>query len=320
MPQKSEKIAVKKQEIAFIPIEYIDRFPDHPFKVKDDEEMGWLIDSIRENGMQTPIVVRPKDGERYEVVSGHRRLFACKRLGLETIEAYVKNMTRDEAIIALVDSNIQREHILPSEKAYAYKMKMEAIRRMPGRKRNDDLSEKGAPVVHLSQNEKSRDIVAEEAGESREQVRRYIRLTELVPELLQMVDDERIAFRPAVEISYLSEEQQRDLVETIDTEEATPSLAQAIRMKKLSQEGKLDTDTIFDIMSEQKPNQAETVKFKTDELKAFFPERTAPNVMKQVIVRLLTAWQKSREQKKAAENVQGAKGDRKDKNRDDDAR
>ena len=310
---KNETVKDNQLSIKMIPVQDIDRFPDHPFKVNDDEEMEQLVESIKENGMQSPIVVRPKEDGRYEVVSGHRRLFACKKIGLEKVEAIVKEMTRDEAIIALVDSNIQREHILPSEKAKAYKMKMEALKRRAGRPSKDNE----CPVVT---NYYAADEVSKDTDDSSRQIFRYIRLTELVPEILNLVDENRIAFRPAVEISYLSEEQQRDLVEVYDTYEATPSLAQAIKLKKLSQDGKLDTETIFEIMAEEKPNQVETVKFKPDEIKRFFPERTSPDVMKQVIVRLLTAWQKSREEKQRAKSSAGVVPAKTGSNRDDTSR
>lgn len=233
------------------------------------------------------IVARIKEDQRYEIISGHRRVHACRRLGLKLIPAIVRDLSRDEAIIAMVDANLQREHILPSEKAAAYKMKMDAMKRRAGRPSKENVSPLGT-------NLRTDEIIAQEAGESRNQVQRYIRLNELVPELLEMVDRESIAFRPAVELSYLSEDEQRNLVETIDSEEATPSLSQAICMKKLSQEGKLDMDKIFSIMTEEKPNQAETVKFKSDELSRFFPERTPPELIRQTILKLLDAWQKSK--------------------------
>ena len=265
-PSKDEP---KKEKVRVIPLEYIDEFPGHPFKVLDDESMQKLMNSIEEIGVQSPIVARIKEDQRYEIISGHRRVHACRRLGLKLIPAIVRDLSRDEAIIAMVDANLQREHILPSEKAAAYKMKMDAMKRRAGRPSKENVSPLGT-------NLRTDEIIAQEAGESRNQVQRYIRLNELVPELLEMVDRESIAFRPAVELSYLSEDEQRNLVETIDSEEATPSLSQAIRMKKLSQEGKLDMDKIFSIMTEEKPNQAETVKFKSDELSRFFPERTPP--------------------------------------------
>lgn len=283
-PSKDEP---KKEKVRVIPLEYIDEFPGHPFKVLDDESMQKLMNSIEEIGVQSPIVARIKDDQRYEIISGHRRVHACRRLGLKLIPAIVRDLSRDEAIIAMVDANLQREHILPSEKAAAYKMKMDAMKRRAGRPSKENVSPLGT-------NLRTDEIIAQEAGESRNQVQRYIRLNELVPELLEMVDRESIAFRPAVELSYLSEDEQRNLVETIDSEEATPSLSQAIRMKKLSQEGKLDMDKIFSIMTEEKPNQAETVKFKSDELSRFFPERTPPELIRQTILKLLDAWQKSK--------------------------
>ena len=283
-PSKDEP---KKKKVRVIPLEYIDEFPGHPFKVLDDESMQKLMNSIEEIGVQSPIVARIKEDQRYEIISGHRRVHACRRLGLKLIPAIVRDLSRDEAIIAMVDANLQREHILPSEKAAAYKMKMDAMKRRAGRPSKENVSPLGT-------NLRTDEIIAQEAGESRNQVQRYIRLNELVPELLEMVDRESIAFRPAVELSYLSEDEQRNLVETIDSEEATPSLSQAIRMKKLSQEGKLDMDKIFSIMTEEKPNQAETVKFKSDELSRFFPERTPPELIRQTIFKLLDAWQKSK--------------------------
>lgn len=283
-PSKDEP---KKEKVRVIPLEYIDEFPGHPFKVLDDESMQKLMNSIEEIGVQSPIVARIKEDQRYEIISGHRRVHACRRLGLKLIPAIVRDLSRDEAIIAMVDANLQREHILPSEKAAAYKMKMDAMKRRAGRPSKNNVSPLGT-------NLRTDEIIAQEAGESRNQVQRYIRLNELVPELLEMVDRESIAFRPAVELSYLSEDEQRNLVETIDSEEATPSLSQAIRMKKLSQEGKLDMDKIFSIMTEEKPNQAETVKFKSDELSRFFPERTPPELIRQTILKLLDAWQKSK--------------------------
>ena len=285
-PSKDEP---KKEKVRVIPLEYIDEFPGHPFKVLDDESMQKLMNSIEEIGVQSPIVARIKEDQRYEIISGHRRVHACRRLGLKLIPAIVRDLSRDEAIIAMVDANLQREHILPSEKAAAYKMKMDAMKRKAGRPSNN--------LSPVATNKMPVDTAAEigsVTGESRDQIFRYVRLTELVPELLEMVDRESIAFRPAVELSYLSEDEQRNLVETIDSEEATPSLSQAIRMKKLSQEGKLDMDKIFSIMTEEKPNQAETVKFKSDELSRFFPERTPPELIRQTILKLLDEWQKSK--------------------------
>lgn len=280
----------QNEKIAIVPIEHIDVFPDHPFQVNDDEDMQKLMNSIEEIGLQEPLLTRRKEDGRYEVVSGHRRLYACQKLGLKLVQIIAKDYTRDEAIIAMVDSNLQREHILPSEKAKAYKMKMEAMSRQ-GKRSDLTLSPVATKLDTAAE-------IGDEAGESRDQIFRYIRLNELVPELLQMVDEDRIAFRPAVELSYLTEEEQQNLLETIDSEDATPSLAQAIRMKKLSQEGKLDMDCIFNIMTEEKPNQVETVKFKSTEISQFFPARTSSMEMRKVILKLLEMWQRNREKQK----------------------
>ncbi len=282
-----------KEKVRVIPIEYIDEFPNHPFHVNDDEEMEKLMTSIKEIGLQTPIVARIKEDGRYEIVSGHRRLYAMKKLGMTQISAIIRDMTRDEAIIAMVDSNLQREHILPSEKAAAYKMKMEAMKRRAGRPANDN----SRPLVG---NYETAEVIGEDAGDSGRQVQRYIRLNELVPEILEKVDDGSIAFRPAVELSYLSEDEQRNLVETMDSEEATPSLAQAIRMKQLSKDGKLDMDTIFGIMTEEKPNQVEVVKFKMTELESFFPDRMPAEIIKKQILKILSSWQRREQAREEA--------------------
>lgn len=272
----------KREKVRRVAVAMIDDFPEHPFKVKDDEEMEKLKDSISLYGVLTPVVARRCENGRYELISGHRRKYACKALGIEFIPAIVREMSREEAVIAMVDSNLQREHILPSEKAFAYKMKLEALKCQGKR---TDLT--CAPLVHKLGDGKSRDIVGDESGESREQVRRYIRLTELVPELLELVDDGRMAFRPAVEISYLTEDEQRDLVETIDSEDCTPSLSQACRMKKLSQEGKLDMDAIFAIMTEEKANQKEKIKIPAERLDRFFERGTPQAEIEKVIIAAL---------------------------------
>ena len=273
-----------QEKVYAIPIDAIDDFPDHPFQVKDDEEMEQLVRSIDNNGVLNPIIVRP-NGERYELIAGHRRRHACRTLGIKTIPAIVRELSREEAIVEMVDSNLQREHILPSEKAFAYKMMLDALKKQG--KRTDLI---GAPLEHKSK--KSRDIVAEDNGESREQVRRYIRLTELIPELLEMVDEGKIAFRPAVELSYLTHDEQTDLLETIESEDCTPSLAQAIRMKNLSKDGKLDMDMIFAIMTEQKPNQKEKIKIPMERLERFFPRGAPPKQIEDTIVKALTLYQK----------------------------
>ncbi len=251
-------------KIREIPIAEIDEFPDHPFKVLMDEDMEQLVDSVRRSGVMTPATVRQKEDGRYELISGHRRKKACELAGLETLKCEVKELTHDEAIIVMVESNLQRTTILPSEKAFAYKMRLEAMDRQGQRV---DLT--STPVVSKS---RSNEELADKVGESREQIRRYIRLTELVPEILQMVDERQIAFRPAVEISYLSEEQQYTLLEAMGYNDATPSLAQAIKMKKFMQEGKLTDGVIQSIMQEEKPNQKEKPAFKDERITKLIPK------------------------------------------------
>ncbi len=252
-------------KIREIPIAEIDEFPDHPFKVLMDEDMEQLVDSVRRSGVMTPATVRQKEDGRYELISGHRRKKACELAGLETLKCEVKELTRDEAIIVMVESNLQRTTILPSEKAFAYKMRLEAMKRQAGRPPKDNSSPLG---THL----RSDAELAEKVGESRNQIQRYIRLTELVPEILQMVDERQIAFRPAVEISYLSEEQQYTLLEAMGYNDATPSLAQAIKMKKFMQEGKLTDGVIQSIMQEEKPNQKEKPAFKDERITKLIPK------------------------------------------------
>ena len=281
---------VKSQEtVCTVPTSLIDDFAEHPFQVRDDEDMERLIQSIDNNGVLNPVILR-KNGERYELIAGHRRKHACLRLGISSIPAIVRELSRDEAVVEMVDSNLQREHILPSEKAYAYKMKMDAMKRKAGRPK-----ENSTPMVS---NLRTDEIIGEESGESREQVRRYIRLTELIPELLTMVDEEKIAFRPAVELSYLTRDEQTDLLETIESEDCTPSLAQAIRMKNLSKVGKLDMDTIFAIMTEQKPNQKEKIKIPMERLEQFFPRGMPPKQIEDTIVKALTLYQKHLKKKR----------------------
>ncbi|MCB6414116.1 ParB/RepB/Spo0J family partition protein [Faecalimonas umbilicata] len=254
----------KLSKIRDIPISEIDEFPDHPFKVLMDEDMEQLVESVKRNGVMTPATVRSKEDGRYELISGHRRKKACELAGLETLKCEVKELTRDEAIIIMVESNLQRSVILPSEKAFAYKMRLEAMKRQGQR---TDLT--SAPVV---QKLTSREKIAAKTDDSHEQVRRFIRLTELVPEILQMVDDRQIAFRPAVEISYLTEEQQYTLLEAMEYNDATPSLAQAIKMKKYNQEGKLTEEVISSIMEEEKPNQKEKPAFRDERITKLIPK------------------------------------------------
>ena len=260
--QSREEASLSK--IRDIPLAEIDEFPDHPFKVLMDEDMEQLVDSIKRSGVMTPATVRMKEDGRYELISGHRRKKACELAGLETLKCEVKELTRDEAIIVMVESNLQRTTILPSEKAFAYKMRLEAMNRQGQR---SDLT--STPVVSKS---RSNEELADKVGESREQIRRYICLTELVPEILQMVDERQIAFRPAVELSYLTEGQQYTLLEAMEYNDATPSLAQAIKMKKFMQEGKLTNEVIQSIMQEEKPNQKEKPAFKDERITKLIPK------------------------------------------------
>ena len=269
----------KREKVRVIPIQFFDDFPKHPFNVKMDAEMEALIESIREFGILTPLIARKKEDGRYEIIAGHRRKYAAKVIGLTELPVILREMTRDEAVIAMVDSNLHRERILPSERAYAYKMKMEARKRQGVR---TDLT--FTPVVSKLN---SYEELAHENGESREQIRRYIRLTYLIKELLDMVDDSRIALRPAVELSYLTVEQQKDLIYTIESEDATPSLAQAIEMKKLSQQGKLTADKIFSIMSQQKPNQVEKIKIPASRFEKYFTRGTPQSQIETVIFQAL---------------------------------
>jgi ParB family chromosome partitioning protein len=252
-------------KIREIPLSEIDEFPDHPFKVLIDEDMEQLIDSIKRIGVMTPATVRQKEDGRYEVISGHRRKKASELAGFETLKCEVKELSRDEAIIVMVESNLQRSVILPSEKAFAYKMRLEAMKRQAGRPSKENSSPMG---THL----RSDAELAEKVGESRNQIQRFIRLTELVPEILQMVDERQIAFRPAVEISYLSEGQQYTLLEAMSYNDATPSLAQTIKMKKFMQEGKLTDEVIQSIMQEEKPNQKEKPAFKDERITKLIPK------------------------------------------------
>ena len=274
----------EKEKVVMIPISSIDDFPNHPFQVRDDEEMELLANSIGSNGVLNPVILRA-NGERYEIIAGHRRKYACAKIGVAEVPAIVREMTREEAIVEMVDSNLHREHILPSEKAKAYKMKMDAMKKRAGRPSKENLT----PVVS---NLRTDEIIGEESGESREQVRRYIRLNELVPELLKMVDEGRIALRPAVELSYLTEDEQMDLLETIESEDCTPSHAQTIRMRKLSNDDKLSMDAIFAIMTEEKGNQKEKVKIPMENLERFFPRGTPPKRVEETIIKALTFYQK----------------------------
>ena len=275
-----ERAENRLPKIYDIPLSEIDEFPDHPFKVKDDEDMLQLVESVRERGIITPITLRRKEDGRYEIVSGHRRKRACEIAGLETISAEIKELSRDEAIILMVESNLQRSVILPSEKAFSYKMRLEAMKRQGQR---TDLTSR--PVGDKLDERRSGEILGETVGESERQVQRYIRLTELVPELLQLVDDGKIALRPAVELSYLNDIEQQDLAEEIGLTLATPSHAQAIKMRNFSKEGKLTPEVIESIMFEEKPNQREKINIRYEDARRYIPssvpyEKTGEFVLK----------------------------------------
>ena len=284
-------------KIRDIPISEIDEFPDHPFKVLMDEDMEQLVDSIKRNGVMTPATVRLKEDGRYELISGHRRKKACELAGLETLKCEVKELTRDEAIIVMVESNLQRSTILPSEKAFAYKMRLEAMKRQAGRPSKENYSPMGNNLEFST----SSDELAEKVGESKNQIFRYIRLTELVPEILQMVDERRIAFRPAVEISYLPEEQQYTLLEAMEYSDATPSLAQAIKMKKFMQENKLTDEVIQSIMEEEKPNQREKPAFRDERITKLIPKSVPKGQEADFVVKALEFYNRHLQRNKAQE-------------------
>ena len=286
------------EKVVRIPLVELHPFPNHPFHVRDDEAMQNTVDSIKEYGVLTPGIVRPREDGGYEIVAGHRRKHGSERAGLTDMPCIVREMDNDTATILMVDSNIQREDILPSERAQAYKMKLDAIRRKAGRPaKNAEISTAGNcdQVGHNYDGKRSVQIVADEAGESKTQVQRYIRLTELQPELQQMVDDKKIAMTPAVELSYLKPEEQQMLLTAIDSEQATPSLSQAQRMKKLSQAGKLNDDTRLDIMMEQKKPEKCELTFSGDVLRKYFPRSYTPQRMQETIIKLLEAWVKKRQ-------------------------
>lgn len=283
-------------KIRDIPISEIDEFPDHPFKVLMDEDMEQLVDSIKRNGVMTPATVRLKEDGRYELISGHRRKKACELAGLDMLKCEVKEFSRDEAIIVMVESNLQRTTILPSEKAFAYKMRLEAMNRQGER---TDLTY--SPMDNKLKGTTSAQKISEKSGDSQPQIYRYIRLTELVPEILQMVDERQIAFRPAVEISYLSEEQQYTLLEAMEYNDATPSLAQAIKMKKYMQEGKLTDGVISSIMEEEKPNQREKPAFRDERITKLIPKSVPKGKESDFVVKALEFYNRHLQRSKAQE-------------------
>jgi len=278
----------KREKVMDVPLSEIDDFPDHPFQVKDDDAMQNMVESVRKFGVLTPAVARQKEDGQYELVSGHRRKRACDLAGIDTLPVIVRQMSRDEAIIFMVDSNLQREVILPSEKAFSYRMKLEAMKRRAGRPSKDN----SVPVAQNFDGKTSRQLLGEQIGESQDQVRRYIRLTELIPPILQMVDDNKMAFRPAVEISYLPKEEQQSLLDTMEYEDCTPSLAQAVKMKQFSQEGRLNGDVILSILSEEKPNQKEQFKIPKERISKYFPTGTPVQKIEDTIIKALELYRK----------------------------
>ena len=285
---QEERDEAKLSKIRDIPLEEIDDFPDHPFQVREDEDMFQLVESIKERGVITPATVRQKEDGRYELISGHRRKRACELAGFETLRCEVVDLDRDEATILMVESNFQRSQILPSEKAHAYKMRLDAMKRQAGR----PSKENGATVLPHLQGKKSREILAAESGESHEQIRKYIRLTNLVPELLEFVDEGRIKMRPAVELSYLNAYCQWDLVDEIDLNDCTPSHDQAIRMRKFFEEGKLTTEAISAIMSEEKPNQREKIVLRGDRVRSLIPKNIPINQTEEYVCKALEHYNK----------------------------
>jgi len=283
---QEERDDIKREKVLDILLSEIDPFPDHPFNVNMDDSMQALTDSIKAVGIQTPAVVRLKEDGRYELISGHRRKMACELAELETMPCIVRDMDHDEAVIAMVDANLQREVILPSEKARSYKMKLEAMNRQGQR---TDLT--SSPLAIKSKGKQTLEIVGEANGDSKDQVRRYVRLIELIPQLLEMVDGGKMAMRPAVEISYLSHEQQQSLQEAIEIEDCAPSYAQAAKMRKFLMEGQLNEDTILSIMQEAKPTKVEHLKLPIKEICQFFPPETPIKTIEQTIIKALEMWQ-----------------------------
>ena len=280
---QEERDEAKLQKIRDIPLTEIDDFPNHPFQVREDEDMFQLVESIKERGVITPATVRQKEDGRYELVSGHRRKKACELAGFETLRCEVVELTRDEATILMVESNFQRSQILPSEKAFAYKMRLEAMKKQAGRPSKENLS----PVGIDFKGKQTLDVMSEECGDSRNQIHRYIRLTNLVPELLELVDEGKIKMRPAVELSYLDEDCQRDVVDEIDLNDCTPSHDQTIRMRKFFNDGKLTTEAVQAIMSEEKPNQREKIVLRGDKVRSLIPKSVQLNQTEEYICKAL---------------------------------
>lgn len=285
---QAERDEEKLERVVEIPLDEISDFQNHPFKVKQDEAMMEMVESVRQYGVLVPALVRPKPDGGYEMVAGHRRKLACTLAERAVMPCVVRELTDDEAVIIMVDSNLQRETVLPSEKAFAYKMKLEAMKRQAGRPSKDNCA---TPLPNFN-GKRSREILAEQSGESHEQIRKYIRLTYLVPEILDMVDENKIALRPAVELSYLAEEEQRTLLDTMECEDCTPSHAQAIKMRKFSEAGNLTDEVILSIMQEEKPNQKEQFKMPKERIAKYFPAGTPVQKMEDTIVKALELYRK----------------------------
>ena len=280
----------QREQVQQILIDELHPFTNHPFKVLDDEAMTRTVESIAQYGVLAPLIARPRPEGGYEIISGHRRQYAAKLAGLETLPVIVRQMSDDAAVILMVDSNLQREHILPSERALAYKMKLDAMRRTSGRPSKENVSQIGTQ-------KRSDQIMAEELGESRNQIQRFIRLTNLVPELLDMVDEKKISFNPAVELSYLDESQQRDFLEAMEDTQNAPSLSQAQQLKKMAQQGEFSYEKAFDVMGQEKKSEKDTVTIKNETLRKYFPRSYTPKQMEEKIIQLLDAWQKKQQRR-----------------------
>ena len=281
----------QREQVQQIPIDALHPFTNHPFKVLDDEAMTRTVESIAQYGVLAPLIARPRpDCDGYEIISGHRRQYAAKLAGLDTLPVIVRQMSDDAAVILMVDSNLQREHILPSERALAYKMKLDAMRRTSGRPSKENVSQIGTQ-------KRSDQIMAEELGESRNQIQRFIRLTNLIPELLDMVDEKKISFNPAVELSYLDESQQRAFLEAMNDTQNAPSLSQAQQLKKMAQQGEFSYEKAFDVMGQEKRSEKDTVTIKNETLRKYFPRSYTPKQMEEKIIQLLDAWQKKQQRR-----------------------
>ena len=281
----------QREQVQQIPIDALHPFTNHPFKVLDDEAMTRTVESIAQYGVLAPLIARPRpDGDGYEIISGHRRQYAAKLAGLDTLPVIVRQMSDDAAVILMVDSNLQREHILPSERALAYKMKLDAMRRTSGRPSKENSRQ-------LVGNFETADVVGKESGESGRQVQRFIRLNNLIPELLDMVDEKKISFNPAVELSYLDESQQRDFLEAMEDTQNAPSLSQAQQLKKMAQQGEFSYEKAFDVMGQEKKSEKDTVTIKNETLRKYFPRSYTPKQMEEKIIQLLDAWQKKQQRR-----------------------